>query len=59
MSEPKWNCGRCGYPAYSPVGEDEPDGSATHTHHCPVCGEQWWLDAFTYARMVAARAREA
>lgn len=49
-----WNCGRCGYAAMSSPYEDfvrDDDVEGTETHKCPVCGEQWWLDAETYARM--------
>jgi ribosomal protein S27AE len=50
----RWNCGRCGYLALSSSYEDfvRDDGvEGTETHKCPVCGEQWWLDEDTYARM--------
>lgn len=51
----RWNCGRCGYLALSSPYEDfvrEDDGfEGTETHKCPECGEQWWLDEDTYARM--------
>lgn len=48
-----WNCGRCGYLALSSPDEDTDKG--TETHKCPTCGEQWWLDADTYARMETNR----
>lgn len=58
MSPSKWNCGRCGYLALSSPYEDfeREDGvEGIETHRCPQCGEQWWLDAETYARMEANR----
>lgn len=45
----RWNCGRCGYLALSSPHEDTDKG--TETHKCPMCGEQWWLDQDTFARM--------
>lgn len=48
----RWNCGRCGYLAFSSPHEDTEKG--TEVHKCPKCGEQWWLDEDTYARMKAA-----
>jgi ribosomal protein S27AE len=52
-SATRWNCGRCGYAAMSSPYEDfvrDDDIEGTETHKCPVCGEQWWLDAATYSR---------
>lgn len=50
----RWNCGRCGYLALSSPYEDfkpEDKTEGTETHRCPRCGEQWWLDEDTYARL--------
>lgn len=53
----RWNCGRCGYLALTMPYEDDPeDPRMTHTHKCPTCGEQWWLDEDTWTQM---RLREA
>lgn len=51
-SEAVWNCGRCGYPAQSSPHVDTEKG--TEIDKCPKCGEQWWLDKDTYARMEEA-----